>query len=104
MDSTIQGLIGLAGSGIIIALVQGLVKPFVSDERFYPLASVLFGIILNVGLGVTYATGLVDARVIVGGVVYGILAGLAASGAYSATQTKKPLTEEEALRILNQTP
>ena len=80
-DTTI--LLGVAAAPVITAIVQVL-KP-VLPARFEPLASLLFGVIWNVGFTVgTYEFGRVT-------VFLGIVTGLAASGLYSGLQSVRSL-------------
>lgn len=70
----------------LIAIVVGLtqiVKPFVSDQRFYPLISLALGIA---------ASFLVPQITIAMTILAGLVMGLSASGAYS---TGKTLTRSE---------
>lgn len=71
--------IGLAGAPVITGLVEVFVKPFITDDRFYPVAAVLLGLIWNVGIAVSTNTDIVLS------VLVGIATGLAAAGFYSAT-------------------
>jgi hypothetical protein len=71
-------LIGLAGAPLVVALVE-LVKRTCPElePRWYPLAAVLWGEALNLGLAVTLGQ---DWRM---ALLLGLVAGLAASGLYS---------------------
>ena len=84
MDWTL--VIGLAGVPIVVALTQ-LIKPFITDTRIYPLISVAWGLALNLSAAwmlTPFAKGDIGASV-----VLGVLAGLSASGLYSASATIK---------------
>lgn len=85
----LKGAIGLAGTVLIVGLVQ-MFKPFVTDERYYPFIAVGFGLIIN--LVAAWAIGSVNASPMVAAVwvvavLQGIMGGLAASGLYSAAST-----------------
>lgn len=73
-------LFGLAAVPVIVALVQ-LFKPFVADDRFWPLIAVVCGVAWNVVVG--YITG---ENLAVSGLT-GVVVGLAASGLYSTGRT-----------------
>ena len=71
----------LITAGLVLALVQVVVKPFVSDGRFYPIASILFGlafVIARVLVTTEYTPFLIYQAVL-----EGLVVGLTASGAYS---------------------
>lgn len=70
-----QEVIGLAGVPIIIGLVQ-LMKPFVTDSRFYPL--IALGVALALNLGAAFLLDGDPRQAAFAGVV----AGLAAAGLY----------------------
>jgi hypothetical protein len=77
-DIPVGELIGLAGVPLIVALVELLKRTFPQIEpRWYPLAAVLWGEALNLGLatmlGQDWRTAL----------ILGLVSGLAASGIYS---------------------
>ena len=82
MDWTL--VIGLAGVPIVVALTQ-LVKPFVSDTRFYPLISVAWGLVIN--LLAAWVLTTFDKAEVATAVILGLLAGLSAGGLYSASST-----------------
>lgn len=71
---------GLAGALVIAPIVQVL-KPFVTDDRFYPVIAILLGILLNLGIGIARQGDIVLA------VLVGVATGLAASGLYSGQKT-----------------
>ncbi len=77
-------VVGMAGVPFILALTQ-MVKRFVADERYYPIISIVWGIVINVGIiwGFTLATR----QDIVVAIFTGVVAGLAAAGMYSAVTT-----------------
>lgn len=83
MDS-IQTYVGLGGVPFIVGLTW-IFKPFVPDTRYYPFISLAWGLAINIGaayaLGTAVGVGLIQA------IFLGILAGLSASGAYSAGST-----------------
>lgn len=72
----VRDIVGLAGVPIIVALVEVL-KVWLPDVRLYAPAALGLGLLLNLvaalALGTDVATGL----------LYGLVAGLAASGLYS---------------------
>jgi hypothetical protein len=83
-NELITSLVALGGVPLILGLVQ-LFRPFISDTRFYPLLALAFGLLINLvagwALGANVATDWVTA------LFNGIIAGLAASGLYSAGST-----------------
>ena len=82
----ITSIVALGGVPLILGLVQ-LFKPFITDTRFYPLVALGFGLAINLvagwALGASMATDWVTA------LFNGIIAGMAASGLYSAGSTFK---------------
>ena len=95
MDSSefITSIVALGGVPLILGLVQ-LFKPFITDTRYYPLLALGFGLAINLiagwTMGASVATDWVTA------LFNGIIAGMAASGLYSAGSTLKegPTVEE----------
>ena len=84
MNTTeLQALLGAGSVPIIVALVQVLIKPFFSDTRVYPLFALLFGVLFHLLIGLY-----LDIPVIAW-FIQGIMAGLAASGAYSFGSTAR---------------
>ena len=85
-NELITSLVALGGVPLILGLVQ-LFKPFVADTRYYPLLALAFGLAINLvagwALGASVATDWVTA------LFNGIIAGMAASGLYSAGSTLK---------------
>ena len=83
-NDLITSIVALGGVPLILGLVQ-LFKPFITDTRYYPLVGLTFGLIINLiagwALGASVATDWVTA------LFNGIIAGLAASGLYSAGST-----------------
>lgn len=77
-------LVGVGGVPVIVALVQ-LVKPFIRDERYYPILAVLFGMAWNVA--VAYATGTTNLWALLQAILVGVVIGLAAAGLYSSSRT-----------------
>ena len=73
----LQALMGAGSVPIVAALVQILIKPFISDGRLYPVFAILLGILFNLLIGMY-----LDIPV-VAWVIQGVMSGLAASGAYS---------------------
>ncbi len=75
--------LGLAAAPVIAALVQ-VVKPFIGDERLWPVVAIGLGIGWN--LAVTFAIEQASDGLFAAGLI-GVVAGLAASGLYSAGKT-----------------
>ena len=71
---------GLAGLPFITALVQ-VAKPWVPDERWWPVLAMALGLALNVGIALAQASDLPTA------VVLGVVVGLAAAGLYNSQKT-----------------
>ena len=93
-NELITSLVALGGVPLILGLVQ-LFKPFIPDTRFYPLLALTFGLLINLvagwALGASVATDWVTA------LFNGIIAGLAASGLYSAGSTlREKVTTDES--------
>lgn len=88
MDASdfITSVVAFGGVPLILGLVQ-LFKPFITDTRFYPLLAVGFGLIIN--LVAAWALGASVSSDWVTALFNGIIAGLAASGLYSAGSTLK---------------
>ncbi len=82
----ITSIVALGGVPLIVGLVE-MVKPFIRDSRYYPLIAVGYGLIINLVAAV--AMGNRAFTEIFGAVISGVMAGLAASGLYSAGQTLK---------------
>ena len=80
----IASLVALGGVPLILGLVQ-LFKPFITDTRYYPLVALAFGLIINLIAG--WALGAGCATDWVTALFNGIIAGMAASGLYSAGST-----------------
>jgi hypothetical protein len=85
-NELLTSIVALGGVPLILGLVQ-LFKSFVSDTRYYPLVAMAFGLVINLiagwALGATAVTDWITA------LLNGIIAGLAASGLYSAGSTIK---------------
>lgn len=80
---------GLAGAGVVLALVEMLrrtVGERIIKDRFTPALAIGFGIGLNVLIKLDTAVG-VEETTWLGTVLLGILTGLAASGLYSGGRT-----------------
>ncbi|MDD4985490.1 MAG: hypothetical protein PHQ43_06825 [Dehalococcoidales bacterium] len=86
----VKSLVALGGVPLILGLVQ-LLKPFISDTRYYPLLAVAFGLVINLVAGWTLGAGAPSDWV--AAIFNGVTAGLAASGLYSTGST---LREGEA--------
>ncbi len=86
MEESLRSLIGLGSTLFIVGLVE-VVKKWVSDGRYYPLVAIAFGLTINLGIAWAFE---VSGRVEwVGAGLVGVLAGLAASGLYSAGERIK---------------
>ena len=90
----ITSIVALGGVPLILGLVQ-LFKPFISDTRFYPLLALSFGLVIN--LVAAWALGASASSDWVTSLFNGIIAGMAASGLYSASSTLKegPIADKE---------
>jgi hypothetical protein len=75
-----QDIGALLGAPLLAALVQ-VVKPFIPDERLYPVISLLLGVGLYTLAGVYLGKDPLFAA------LNGLAAGLAASGLYSGGKT-----------------
>ncbi len=88
MESEVGELVavgGLAGAGIVLALVEVLRRTIgtnILTDRFTPLLSIAFGIGLNAVIKLDNAVN-VEETTWLGTVLLGIMTGLAASGMYS---------------------
>jgi len=82
----ITSIVALGGVPLILGLVQ-LFKPFITDTRFYPLVALGFGLAINLAAG--WALGASASSDWVTALFNGIIAGMAASGLYSASSTLK---------------
>lgn len=85
-DSVLRGLVGLAGVPLVLALTQ-VFKRFINDTRYYPLISLALGLVLNTLVAV--ARGQTTGQELALAAIQGMMAGLAASGLYSAGSTLK---------------
>ena len=70
----------LGGIPLVIGIVQ-IFKLWITDTRWYPVIAIIFGIILDVGIGLAILEPLAAS------IVAGIIVGLAASGLYSGGST-----------------
>lgn len=85
-------LVGLAAAPIIAALLQ-IVKPFLRDQRWWPVVALALGISWNVLANVdSKEFGWSTA------VLLGIVVGLAASGLYSTAKTFREVEGRNAVR------
>lgn len=80
----IKSVVALGGVPLILGMVQ-LFKPFITDTRYYPLLAVGFGLVINLVTG--WALGAATIPEWVTALFNGIIAGMAASGLYSAGST-----------------
>lgn len=76
----LMDFVGLAAIPFVIGLVE-LLKPFISDKRFYPIVAVVFGVALNEVVAWQLNQGYALATLL------GVTVGLAASGLYSTGAT-----------------
>ncbi len=72
-------LVGLAGVPVVLALVQ-MCKAWVKDKRYWPLLALAWGLALNLFAAYALPSDWRQA------VVYGVVAGLAASGLYATAK------------------
>ena len=85
MESELIGVAGLAGAGVVLALVEVLrrtVGKNIIADRFTPILSIAFGIGLNAVIKLDSAID-VEETTWLGTILLGIMTGLAASGIYS---------------------
>lgn len=82
----VKSLVALGGVPLILGLVQ-LFKPFISDTRYYPLLAVALGLVIN--MVTIWALGASGTSDWVAALFNGIIAGMAASGLYSAGSTMR---------------
>ena len=74
-----EALVGLAGAGIVLALLAAVRQAFVLPDRFTPLLAIALGLVWNLGLrAAEVADGAWGASAILG-----VLSGLSASGLWS---------------------
>jgi hypothetical protein len=83
----VKSIIAGGSVPIILALVQ-VIKGLVPDSRWYPLVAVAFGLLINVGC-IWALNPSLSALILVYAVIQGLMAGLSASGIYSAGSTLK---------------
>lgn len=83
-NELLTSIVALGGVPLILGLVQ-LFKPFVSDTRYYPLVAMAVGLVINLVAG--WALGASAVTDWITALFNGIIAGLAASGLYSAGST-----------------
>lgn len=76
----LKGLIAIGGIPIIVGIVQ-ILKPLIKDHRFLPLIAVALGLGFNALI--TWAIFDLAKTEITVAIFNGIIAGLAASGAYA---------------------
>lgn len=76
----LQALLGVAGAPIVMALVSAVVKPFIADQRYWPLAALALGVVWNVGLAYAVHFDPLTAAFL------GVLTGLSAAGTYSGAK------------------
>jgi predicted RND superfamily exporter protein len=79
MEFNLASYVFLGSIPIIVALVQ-VFKVWILDSRFYPMLSIVFGLIFNIGIAWRLGIDLTSA------IVMGIIAGMSAAGLYSGLQ------------------
>ncbi len=92
MDFDLKNLLYLGSVPIIIALVQ-VVKQWVTDTRWYSLASIMFGIVVNLLIGVSSGLNWMTSAFM------GIVSGLTASGLYSTNSTLQAGAEAKRSKV-----
>ena len=85
-NELLTSIVALGGVPLILGLVQ-LFKPFIMDTRYYPLVAMAFGLVINLVAGWALGAGVTADWITA--LLNGIIAGLAASGLYSAGSTIK---------------
>jgi hypothetical protein len=97
--SALKSFLQLGSVGIIVGIIQVL-KPIIPNSKWYGLLAVVFGVILN--FAIIWATTVLSPLAIVTAVVYGVISGLAANGAYSSGQIQadKVVVDEKKLEKL----
>ncbi len=91
MVALLMGVVGLAGVAFIIALTELVKVSWPSlDKRWWPLVSIVWGLLLNVFVAaVLLATGVTQGHILLVmgfAVIAGLMAGLSASGLYSGAK------------------
>jgi len=76
----LQGLVGLAGAPVVVALVQ-VAKVWLPDQRLWPVAALVLGVAWNLALAAVLTQPLGAAALL------GVLTGLLASGFWSVGKT-----------------
>jgi uncharacterized membrane protein len=82
MEFNLASYLFFGSVGIILGLVQ-VVKLWIGDTRTYPIFSIVFGLIINIGLAKVTGVDLVSS------IVMGVIAGLSAAGIYSTATSGK---------------
>lgn len=77
--------VGAGGVPVVLLIVQIFVKPWVSDTRFYPIAAIIAGVLLNVIAGLAMQSPWERVA------LYCLLTGLASSGTYSTQERVRSL-------------
>lgn len=90
----VQALIGLGGTFLIIGLVEWVKTTFFElGKRWWPSIAIGFGLLINLGWAlVELSTGITAQSPIVVlfvAVIYGLMAGLSASGLYSGAKATR---------------
>lgn len=80
MSVDLTQLWGLGSVALIIPIVS-LIKPFLRDQRLYPVAALVLGVSINVLLALVLGKSLET------GIVLGLVSGLSASGLWDTGST-----------------
>lgn len=83
MDITM--LIGIGGVPIVVGLVE-VMKKFVTDDRFWPLFAIAYGILWNT-IAALATKSIHDQSDLANAILVGVVIGLAAAGLYSGSRT-----------------
>jgi uncharacterized membrane-anchored protein YitT (DUF2179 family) len=95
----LTSIVALGGVPLILGLVQ-LCRPFIKDTRYYPLIAVVFGLVINLIAGWALEASVSSDWITA--LFNGIIAGLAASGLYSAGSTLREGTASEKEKSLHE--
>jgi hypothetical protein len=98
-NELLTSIVALGGVPLILGLVQ-LFKPFIMDTRYYPLVAMAFGLVINLVAGWALGAGVTADWITA--LLNGIIAGLAASGLYSAGSTLREGTASEKEKSLHE--
>jgi hypothetical protein len=82
-NELLKTLLGLGSVGLVVGIIQAL-KPIVTNEKWYGLIAIVIGVGLNIAI--VWGMGLLTKNMIIVAAISGLMAGLAANGAYSTGQ------------------